>query len=110
MPARKKPMANPRKHSARAYGARKARKNPRRMSAKEREAMKSRPYSLVVNGLSVKFFQGYADDVRYTREADGKPYSHKTETDAAEIYLCDHPTYGHCILIVDPSGFTPLWE
>lgn len=66
-------------------------------------------YETTLNGVHVKFFQGYAEDVRYIREADGKPYSHVVETDAAELYLAEHSVYGRCILIVDPSGKTPLW-
>lgn len=66
-------------------------------------------YETTLNGVQVRFFQGYAEDVRYTRAQDGQPYSHVVETDAAELYLCEHPTYGRCLLIVDPSGATPLW-
>lgn len=66
-------------------------------------------YETTLNGVQVRFFQGYAEDVRYTRAQDGQPYSHVVETDAAELYLCEHPTYGRCLLIVDPSGTTPLW-
>lgn len=66
-------------------------------------------YETTLNGVHVKFFQGYAEDVRYIREADGKPYSHVVETNAAEVYLAEHSVYGRCILIVDPSGKTPLW-
>lgn len=77
--------------------------NPRRRVNRAR-------YERVVDRLAVKFFQGFADDIRYIRAADGNKYSHVVETDAAEIYLCEHPEYGHCILIVDPSGRTPLWK
>lgn len=66
--------------------------------------------AFTLNNLRVEFFQGYAEHVYYLREADGKGYQHKVETDAAELYLCDHPEFGHCLLIVDPSGTTPLWK
>lgn len=83
----------------RAKTRRRARRNPGRES-----------YSLPVNNLAVKWFQGYASDIRYTHAKDGTPYSHVVETDAAEIYLCDHPEFGHCILIVNPRGDLPLWK
>jgi hypothetical protein len=66
--------------------------------------------SFTVSGIKVEWFQGYAEYVYYLREADGKPYKHKVETDAAELYLCSHPEFGNCLLIVDPSGSTPLWK
>jgi hypothetical protein len=66
--------------------------------------------SFVVSNVRVEWFQGYAEYVYYLREADGKPYKHKVETDAAELYLCSHPDFGNCLLIVDPSGRTPLWK
>lgn len=89
-----------------------------RRAAKKRRVVRKNPrrrrnrttYNTTIDGLRVRFFQGYADDIRYTRELDGKKYSHVVETDAAEIYLCEHATYGHCVLIVDPSGKTPLWK
>jgi hypothetical protein len=66
--------------------------------------------AFVLSNVRVEFFQGYVEYVYYTREADGKPYKHRVETDAAELYLCNHPEFGHCLLIVDPSGQTPLWK
>jgi hypothetical protein len=96
------------------------RPNPARRRARAASMLKGRrrrgrnpsgvkKYETKINGLHVKFFQGYAEDVRYIRQADGKPYSHVVETDAAELYLAEHSVYGRCILIVDPSGKTPLW-
>lgn len=81
----------------------------RRVSRRRNPARNRKTYETTLNGLHVKFFQGYADDIRYQRELDGKPYSHVVETNAAELYLCEHATYGRCLLIVDPSGKTPLW-
>lgn len=81
--------------------SRRTRRNPYRHTG--------RTYETTLNTVRVKFFQGYVEDVRYTRAEDGKPYSHVVETDAAELYLCEHATYGRCLLIVDPSGKTPLW-
>jgi hypothetical protein len=66
--------------------------------------------AFVLSNVRVEFFQGYAQNVFYLRESDGKPYQHRVETDAAELYLCSHPDFGHCLLIVDPSGRTPLWK
>ena len=66
--------------------------------------------AFVLNGVRVEFFQGYAEHIYYLRESDGRGYQHKVETDAAELYLCDHPEFGHCLLIIDPSGSTPLWK
>lgn len=67
-------------------------------------------YETTIGGLNVRYFQGYAEDIRYKRAADNKHYSHIVETDAAELYLCEHTIYGKCLLIVDPSGRTSLWE
>lgn len=104
------------KSGRRRYGARakevaartvlKGRRSVRRGSKRSNPPKK---YETTLNGVHVKFFQGYAEDVRYIREADGKPYSHVVETDSAELYLAEHSVYGRCILIVDPSGKTPLW-
>lgn len=100
------PRKNPRRSRTRA--TKQTRRTVRGRSPRYRVNRKA--YALTVNNLGVRFFQGYADDIRYTRQADGKKYSHVVETDAAEIYLCEHAEYGHCILIVDPSGKTPLWK
>ena len=105
-----------RKSGARRYGAR-AREVAARTVLKGRRTRRTRnpyrhagkQYETTLNTVRVKFFQGYVEDVRYTRAEDGKPYSHVVETDAAELYLCEHATYGRCLMIVDPSGKTPLW-
>lgn len=93
------PRRNPRRSAVRAVTA-KRKRNPSRGTK----------YETTLNGVRVLFFQGYAEDVRYQRAADGQAYSHVVETDAAELYLCEHPTYGRCLMIVDPSGKTPLWN
>lgn len=86
---------------------RRTRRAPRRASAYRKNRT---TYNTLVDNLRVRWFQGYPDDIRYTRESDGQKYSHVVETDAAELYLCSHPDYGNCLLIVDPSGKTPLWK
>lgn len=80
-----------------ARGRRKARKNPS-------------PKHGRVERIEVKHFQGYATDVAYQRELDGLLYHHPFDTDAAELYLCVSKEFGHCVLVVDPSGRTPLWK
>ena len=60
--------------------------------------------------VETSYFQGYATDIAYQRELDGKLYHHAVETDAAEVYLCKSKDFGNCLLIVDPSGKTPLWK
>lgn len=109
------------KSGARRYGSRvrevaartvlklRGAKRRRRTRAANPYRHAGRQYETTLNTVRVKFFQGYVEDVRYTRAEDGKPYSHVVETDAAELYLCEHATYGKCLLIVDPSGKTPLW-
>jgi hypothetical protein len=96
---------SPRQRAIRAATTR--RRNPTR--PKSRAPSIQKKYNTTVNALHVEYFQGYAEDIRYLRSADGKPYSHVVETDSAELYLCEHATYGKCLLIVDPSGKTPLW-
>lgn len=99
---------NPRRaRSIAVRQAMKRRRNPTR--PKSRAPSIQKKYNTTVNALHVEYFQGYAEDIRYLRGADGKPYSHVVETDSAELYLCEHATYGKCLLIVDPSGKTPLW-
>lgn len=70
---------------------------------------RGRKFGVKLTALHVRYFQGYAEDVRYLRAEDNKPYSHVVESGAAELYLCEDSTYGKCLLIVDPSGKTPLW-
>lgn len=101
-------LANPsRQRAILAATTKRLRRNPAR--PKSRAPSIQKKYNTTVNALHVEYFQGYAEDIRYLRGADGKPYSHVVETDSAELYLCEHATYGKCLLIVDPSGKTPLW-
>lgn len=94
---------NARKRAVRQATRRRRRANP------VKPWDRGQKFGVTLRSLHVRYFQGYAEDVRYTRAEDGKPYSHVVETDAAELYLCEDPTYGKCLLIVDPSGKTPLW-
>lgn len=86
------------RYSARLNGARKARRRNAPVKHGARET------------FELAYYQGYAIEVAYRRELDGKLYSHKVETDAAEVYLAKHPVFGHCVVILDPSGKTPLWK
>jgi hypothetical protein len=97
--------ANPRRQAKRTANRRRA--NGKRTPRKNPSAARAHAFAIK---LDVKYFQGYAEEIRYLRELDGAPYKHKIETDAAELYLAHHPDFGNCLLIVDPSGRTPLWK
>jgi hypothetical protein len=114
-PRSQRPVVGTAKRYARGARAMRAKRNargrvPGRRLKNSQQSDRKPTRSFVVSGVKVEWFQGYAEYVYYLREADGKPYKHKVETDAAELYLCSHPEFGNCLLIVDPSGRTPLWK